>query len=458
MTNDDRGEDAGASERTPHMATNSSGSAFTRRTLLGAAGSAAAVGLLAACSSTSGSSSGGSGKASQPLKFWNQPWGAPAFLTEDQRIAKAYKPKSGFGAVSYRQVPWANFTQTYSTAVAANTGPAVSSGGGTQAFLFESQGKIAYADDLLESWKSNGIFDDFLPGLVDTLKTKNGYAAVPYNLDMRLYWYRKDLLEQVGAEVPTDWDSFEAACKALKKKGIYGYGTYSGAGAFTAGHTLVAHMINNGGGLFDGDQNPDCVTDANIQAMDWVIGLVKNGYSDPRAGTYTSANAYSQMNANKFGMIWDGAGTPANVSATVSKNLEVGTPLTGPSGEKGALYFPNNIMMYKNTPSQKASEAFLTYYYQTMKTLWTKKTGIGLPPLQSIVKEAYADDPKTTKIVDEWQPISKTWGAPGQNTVFLNVTKVDGTQPMINFAQTVLSGKTTAKAALTTLQNALKSA
>ncbi|GAA2752491.1 ABC transporter substrate-binding protein [Amnibacterium kyonggiense] len=439
------------------MASLPSGSGFTRRTLLGAGVSALAVGALAACS-TSGGGGGGAGKASQPLKFWNQPWGAPAFLTEDQRIAAAYKPKSGFGKIQYRQVQWANFTQTYSTAVAANTGPAVSSGGGTQAFLFESQGKIAYADDLLDSWKKNGIYDDFLPGLVDTLKTKNGYAAVPYNLDMRLFWYRKDLLEKAGVQAPTTWDEFENVCKALKKQGIYGYGTYSGAGAFTGGHTLVAHMINNGGGLFNENQEVDAVTDANIQAMEWVIGLVKNGYVDPRSGTYTSANAYAQMNANKFGMIWDGAGTPANVNASVASNLEVGTPLTGPSGKKGALYFPNNIMMYKNTPSQAASEAFLTYYYQNMKTLWTKKTGIGLAPLQSIVKAAYADDPKTTAIVENWQPISKTWGAPGQNTVFLNVTKVDGTQPMINFAQTILAGKTDAKTALTTLQNALKSA
>jgi multiple sugar transport system substrate-binding protein len=438
------------------MASLPTGSGFTRRTLLGAGVSAAVVGALAACSTTSGG--GTSGKASQPLKFWNQPWGAPAFLTEDQRISAAYKPKSGFGKVSYRQVQWANFTQTYSTAVAGNSGPAVSSGGGTQAFLFENQKKIAYADDLLDSWKKNGIYDDFLPGLVDTLKTKNGYAAVPYNLDMRLFWYRKDLLEKAGTTPPTTWDEFEATCKALKKNGIYGYGTYSGAGAFTGGHTLVAHMINNGGGLFNADQEVDAVTDANIQAMEWVIGLVKSGYVDPRAGTYTSANAYAQMNANKFGMIWDGAGTPANVNATVSSNLEVGTPLKGPSGATGALYFPNNIMMYTNTPSQAASEAFLTYYYQNMKTLWTKKTGIGLAPLQSIVKEAYADDPKTTAIVKNWQPISKTWGAPGQNTVFLNVTKVDGTQPMINFAQTILAGKTDAKTALTTLQTALKSA
>jgi len=436
------------------MASLPTGSGFTRRTLLGAGVSALAVGALAACS-TSGSSTG-SGKASQPLKFWNQPWGAPAFLTEDKRIAAAYKPKSGFGPVQYQQIQWANFLQTYSTAIAANNGPAVSSGGGTQAFLFEDQGKIAYADDLLESWKKNGIYDDFLPGVVDTLKTDNGYAAVPYNLDMRVVWYNKALLEDAGADMPTDWDSYEAMCKKLKAKGVYGYGTRSGAGAFTGFHQIVAHMINNGGGLFDGDQKPDVVTEKNIEAVEWVLGLVKNGYSDPRSATYTSDNFYAQVSAKKFGGLWDGAGAKPNVSAAVAKDLVVGDPLTGPGGEKGALYFPNNIMMYKNTPSQEASEAFLTYYYKNMKTLWTKKTGIGLPVLKSIATEAYADDVDATKILNDWQPISKTFGAPGQNTVFLNVTKVDGTQPTINFAQSVLGGKVTAKAALETLQKALE--
>ena len=438
------------------MESQSKAATFTRRGFIGIAGAASAAAVLAACST--GGASGGSGKASGTLKFWNQPWGGTTFNPLDKKITEAYKPAKGLGKATYQEIQWANFTQTYSSAVASNTGPAVSSGGGTQAFLFASQGKIAYADDLLDAWKKNGIYDDFLPGLVDTLKTKNGYAAVPYNLDMRVLWYNKALLDSAGATPPTDWTSFEAACKALKKKGIYGYGTYSGAGAFTGGHTLVSHMINNGGGLFDANQKANCVTPENIEAMNWVLGLVKNGYVDPRAATYTSANAYTQMNAGKFGMIWDGAGTAANVNAATAKNLVVADPLTGPSGKKGALYFPNNIMMYKNTPSQKASEEFLTYYYQNMKTLWTLKTGIGLAPLKSIVKEAYANDPKTTKIVNEWQPISKTWGAPGQNTVFLNVTKVDGTQPMINFAQTILAGKTDAKTALTTLQTALKSA
>jgi hypothetical protein len=55
----------------------------------------------------------------------------------------------------------------------------------------------------------------------------------------------------------------------------------------------------------------------------------------------------------------------------VQADMAVTDPLTGAQGGKGALYFPNNIMMYRNTPSQKGSEAFLSssYYYRNMTPL-----------------------------------------------------------------------------------------
>jgi multiple sugar transport system substrate-binding protein len=361
------------------MPAQQNGSSFTRRGFLGVGMGAAATAFLAACSSGGGSgSSGGGGGSSAPISFWNQPWGNTQFNPLDKKITESYKPAKGLPTVKYQEIQWANFTQRYSTAVASNTNPAISSGGGTQAFLFESQGKIMYADNLYKEWKKNGLYDDFLPGLIDTLKTKNGYAAIPYNLDMRVMWVNKKLLEEAGADVPTSWDTFEAACKKLKAKGIYGYGTYSGAGGFTGFHNLVSHMINNGGGLFNADQKPECVTPANIEAMNWVIGLVKAGYVDPRAGTYTAQNAQDQYKAKKFGMGFDTGGLAQNVGGTVGSDLVVASPLTSPSGKKGALFFPNNIMMYKHNRSIKGTEAFATYYYQNMKQLWTQKTGIGL--------------------------------------------------------------------------------
>ena len=104
--------------------------------------------------------------------------------------------------MTYQVIQWANFTQTFASAVASRTNPAVSSGGGTQVFQFEDQGGISYVDEMYETWKTNGLYDDFLPGLIDTLKVEKGYAAVPYNLDMRVIWVNKTLLDEAGAEVP----------------------------------------------------------------------------------------------------------------------------------------------------------------------------------------------------------------------------------------------------------------
>lgn len=433
------------------MASQSSGTALNRRTFISLTGGAAAAGLLAAC----GSGSGGSGNG---LKFWNMPWGNTSFNPTDKKIATAYQPSGGGPKVTYQVIQWANFTQTFSSAVASNTGPAVSSGGGTQAFQFESQHMIAYADNLLDSWKKNGLYDDFLPGLIEAMKVKKGYAAVPYNLDMRVLWYNKSLLEKAGTQAPTDWQSFLNACAALKKIGVYGYGTGAGAGAFTGSHVLVSWMINNGGGLFDENQKPNCITKENIDAINFVLELVKKGYVDPASSTYTSANVQTQWKAKKFGMGFDTGGLADNVGGTVGPDLVVGSPLTGPTGKKGALYFPNNIMMYKNTPGQKDSEAFLTYYFKHMAPLWTKSTGIGLPPLKSIAQtKEFKASPNNVKIINEWQPISHTWAAPGGEALFLNVTTVDGTPAMDTFAQSVLGGRTTAKSALQALQSAIKS-
>lgn len=432
-------------------------SGLSRRSFLRlSAAAVAAPALLAGCSNSGGGGAGGGG-STEPLKFWNMPWGQTTFNPLDEKITKAYVPGDGLPPVTYQVIQWANFNQTFASAVASRTNPAVSSGGGTQAFQFEAQGGIAYVDELYATWKENGLYDDFLPGLIDTLKVEKGYAAVPYNLDMRVLWSNKAVLEEAGAEVPTDWQSYLDAAAALKKKNIYGYGTGSGAGAYTGQHALVCWMINNGGGLFDEAKQPNCVTPENIEAVNFVLEMVSKGYVDPASSTYTSDNVQTQWKAKKFAMGYDTGGLADNIGGDLKKDLEVMSPITSPSGQKGALYFPNNIMVYANNPNLKGTEAFLTYYYQNMAPLWTENTGIGLPPLKSISQTPeFKADPNKVKIIEEWQPISKTWAAPGSGANFLNVTTVDATPAMNTFAQSVLGGKVDATTALQKLQDEVK--
>jgi multiple sugar transport system substrate-binding protein len=131
--------------------------------------------------------------------------------------------------------------------------------------------------------------------------------------------------------------------------------------------------------------------------------------------------------------------------------------MAGPHGDKAALVFPNNIMMYKNTPSQESSEAFLTYYLGQVKELWRQKLMNGLPVFKSITElPEFAGDPNNVKIVKEYQPIAKTFAAQG-TSLNANLAVLDGGQALNQFTQTILTGKTDAKTALTAFKTGLES-
>ena len=423
---------------------------FSRRSFLGLGAALAGGAVLSACGG--GSASSGGGKA---LKFWDMPWGVTAYNDAAKKLTLDYKPSGGLPDATYQIIQWANFTQTFSSAIASNTGPAVSTGGGFQAFQYAAQGAIAYADNLIESFKKDGTFDDFLPGTVDSMKTDKGYAAVPWQLDMRVWWYRKSVLDGAGVKVPTSWDELHSACDTLAKKGLFGFATGSGSGNNLGAHALVMMMINNGGGLFSSDMKVDVVTDRNVEAMDFVRDLVKMKAIDPAAVSYTTDNLQTQWKSKKAAM---GIYTPGLDTDTgdTSGDLLTMSPLAAPHGDKFCVVFPNNIMMYKNTPSQKGSEAFLSYYVKNMKSLWQQKVEPHLPVLKSIVAlPEFQAQTQKVKVIQEWQPVSKTYAALG-NTLTPTIAQIDAGQQLNEFTQKMLAGKTDSRTALQTLQSDLE--
>ncbi|TDO51516.1 multiple sugar transport system substrate-binding protein [Kribbella sp. VKM Ac-2527] len=427
----------------------------TRRGFLGLAGAAIAAPALAACNVSGNSGGSKAGDASGELKFWDMPWGAPQYNVLGKKIVDGYTPAQGFGKASYQIIQWNGFYQTFSSAIASKTGPAVSSGAGFQAFQFAEQGQIAYADNFIEALKKDGTYDDFLPGVIDTMKTDKGYVAVPWQTDVRPFWYNKALLDQAGAKVPTTWDELLTAGQALKKIGVSGFATGSGTGNSFGVQAMVAMMINNGGGLFDADGKPDCVTDANIQAMEFVKQLANEGIIDKGAVSYTVENLDGQWNTKKAAI---GIHTPglADRAAKVADDLLVAAPLKSPSGTAAGLFYVNNLMMYTNTPSQEASEAFLKYYLGQLHTYWENPVGMAVPVLKSITTaDYYTKDPNQVAIVEKWIPVCKTFAATGTQS-FAALAAVDGGQALVQFTQTMLQGKTDPKAALTTLQRGLE--
>lgn len=426
---------------------------FSRRGFLGLTAAAASVPILAACGGGSATQGGGGG-AGGTIKFWDMPWATTAYNDAAKKITEGFSGANS--KASYQTIQWNNFYQTFSSAIASKTGPAVSTGGGFQAFQFEQQGQIAYADKAIEELKKNGQFDDFLPGVLEPFKTDKGYVALPWQLDMRVFWYRKSLFEKAGVAVPTDWPSFLDAGKALKKAGSIGFCTGSGAGNNIGSHFMIAMMLNNGGGVWTPDGQLDVMNDRNVEAVEFVLELVANGVIDPGAVSYTTDNMETQWKDGKAGYGMWVPGLPQRVGDT-SGDMVAASPLTGPHGDKATLVFPNNIMMYTNTPSQEASEAFLVYYMGQLKELWRQKLVGGLPVFKSITElPEFANDPNYTKIVDEYVPVAKTFASRGA-ALNANMAVLDGGQALSQFTQTILTSKSDAKTALEAFKTGLES-
>jgi multiple sugar transport system substrate-binding protein len=442
---------------------------LSRRGFLGiTAGAVASVPLVAACGSgggsssktsnaAGGSSSGGAKASGKTLKFWDMPWGGVTYNPAAKKLVESYTPPAGLGKVSYQEIQWANFTQTFSSAIASKTGPAVSTGGGFQAFQYGAEGKIAYADNVIAQFKKDGTYADFLtPDLVEAMKTDKGYAAVPWQLDIRVWWYNKATFAKLGLTPPKTWAEILTVGKALKDKGYYGFASGAGAGNNLGAHQMVMLMINNGGGIFNKDGKVDLVTDRNVEAMEFVKELQSNKIVDPGSISYTGDNQNNQWKNGKFAMGIDTAGLDSNIGDTSGNLVVMPAPIAGPHGDKACLVFENNVMMYNNTPSQASSEAFLEWYIKNLKTYWQQNLLSGLPVLKSIA--ALPEFKKqTNKItaVNVWVPVAKTYAAQGTQLTPL-LAKVDGGNPLQVFTQSILSG-TNPKTALQTLQSTLDS-
>ncbi len=425
---------------------NTSRSSMTRRAFLGTTAAAAAamtVGQNAAF-------------GAEEIKFWDMVWGTGAgYTAAAKELVGGYKPSGDNLGVRYQSIPWANWYQTFTSAAASRTTPAVSSGAAFLPFYFIEQGVIAPADDVVAGFDKSGT-NDFLPGVLDAMKTDKGYAAMPWSMDLRVIWVRKSLLEKAGVEAPTDWQSFIKVGEALKKIDVVGLGLAGGSTTTDGQHSISALLINNGGGLFAKDGTLDCVNDRNIETLDFLNELVRKGIIDPYAASYTSDNVTNDWLSGRIGMGFGQTGLDKKFPSAQQSDLSVISPIKSTRGDTGTVYYINPLMMFKTTASQPSSEAFLTWYLDNMKVYWEKGVAIDVP-----VRKSIADLPNLKqnanlqKSIAEWQPIGKTIGAQAPHP-FGALNAVDGGGAGAAFIQQIIEGKTASKQILETLQAALE--
>lgn len=386
------------------------------------------------------------------LNFWDMIWGSPEYIDAAKDLVAKFNAENPAIEVEYRSVPWADWYQTFLTAIGSGTAPDLSTGAGYQAVQLYDQGAIRPLDDLVEELKASGEAADFLPGTVETLRYDNKYVSLPWGIDIRVWFYRKDLLEAAGVQPPKTWEELRAAAKATTKDGKYGIVSSGDTGG---SHYLYNALLNNGGGLFTKDRKLDLRNERNVEAFKALSDMVKDGSVSPASTGYNSDDKRAAFYRGEAAFMLDGPGAIAQAGAAADK-IGIVDPLTGPHGDKGTIFWVNNIMVYQQTQHPEQVKTFLKWWSKNQTPLWTKGKCGQIPARKSIAQDGYFTANKPlSDIIANYVPTGKTT-ATNAAGIFPALNDVEGEGVMQSFAQELWQGKDL-NAVLDTAEGRLKS-
>jgi len=375
------------------------------------------------------------------IDFWDMVWGPPEYIETAKKLVDQFNKSQSAAQVTYQSTPWNNWYQTFLTAIGSGTAPDVSTGAGYQAVQFYDFGAILPIDDLLDEMKADKSLDDFLPGLVDRLVYQDKHVALPWAVDIRLPWYRKDLFQKAGVKEPTSWSEFAAAAKATTSGQQYGI-VIPSAATVLGSHNLFMFMFNNGGGFFTEDGKLDVMNERNVETMKFFADMVKAGSVHPGSAGFGDSDADKAFAQGTAAMFVRGPGADTREDyAPIKDQLGLMSPINSPHNTKGTIFWVNNVMIYTQSKDPNGTKSFLKWYSANQKPLWTEGHNGQLPTRQSIASDPYfQNNAFTKKTLDEWLPVGQTTSArkPG---IFPALNEIEGEGLMQTLTQDILQGK-----------------
>lgn len=226
------------------------------------------------------------------------------------------------------------------------------------------------ADGLLlpaQDYVSEETYSKMYPSFLEQSEVDGTVWAVPDLASARAMYYNKDILDAAGVEVPTTWEELTAACEAIKAYDdtIYPWGidmtTDEGQAAF------AYYTWNNGGGFVDENGDWALNSDANVEAIEYAIGLVNDGYTNSDPANDTRYDLQDMFGAGQVAMLIAPNSLPTYIADGGHEvNYGVASIPTN-SGESVSAGVMDRFMCFDNGYSDEELAAiteFFDYFYE----------------------------------------------------------------------------------------------
>jgi multiple sugar transport system substrate-binding protein len=313
---------------------------IARRPLLAALALVAAL-AVAGCATRS---------SSRPLRFWAM--GREGEVVVD--LVRDFERESGI-RVDVQQIPWSAAHEKLLTAFVGQSTPDVAQLGNTWVSEFTAL-RALEALDARAAASAAVPHSDFFPGIWDTNVMDGQLRGIPWYVDTRVLFYRRDLLAKAGFDsIPGDWERWRRAMRAVQRVAGEGrYGIFLPANQWNV--PVILGLQQGATILADGDTRAAFTDPAFRRAFDYYASLYRERLAPPLTNTEI-ANLYDEFAKATFSMYvsgpWDMGEFERRLPPALANSWET-APMPGPDGEASRLSLAggSSLVIFKRSDRQ----------------------------------------------------------------------------------------------------------
>ena len=248
----------------------------------------------------------------------------------------------------------------------------------------------------LDDYFNADVMKEYFPGVVEACTWQGKLTALPWFIDSGMLYYRKDLLDELGAKAPETWDELVENAKKLTGSGKAKFGfLWQAKQAEVLVCDLVSFVGSNGGSILGPDgKTVSIADDAAVEAVQLMHDLIKkykitpedvlSWDEEPSRGPFTGGEAAFLRN---WSYVWKISQSKSD-SSVVDK---VGVaPLPHFPGKKSAACLGGYQYGVNATTKNKEAAIEFVRWMSSPETQLRFATQVGLCPTRSAV----FDDPK----------------------------------------------------------------
>jgi ABC-type glycerol-3-phosphate transport system substrate-binding protein len=363
------------------------------------------------------------------LVDWNE-----AFRTIlDGEILPAFQQANPGVTVLVDYTDWGQLDPKVMTAAAGGLAPDLFMADGVEfGPKYYTRGILAELDPYVEAAGGQKVLDDFYTKAIEEgSKFKGKLIALPYLLDNRGLFYRKDYLNEAGLDpnkAPQNWDEFRTA--AIKMTKMKADGTWERAGfhndtGFACFQVYNPLLWENGGSVLNAEQTKCAFnSDEGVQALELWTNLIRTD----KVGPVENMPAVGDMDAFVAGlkaMQFGGYGTLQNIS-NYNPDIkdQVGVTVLGQK-EKGSLWYANGYLMPKGK-NQDLAWKLLSDLVLNDKNFMSFLVAMDtLPPRKSLTATAPHLTPNHKILIEDVMNAPASHSSPQVPSIFEVLQRID---------------------------------